>query len=197
MTPSSITGEFVSLRPLHVTDAARTLAWRSGSRARLLNDGATTIEAQAAWIADRPASEQNYVIELCSGAPVGMIALIAIDHQAGRAETARFLIGEEDAVRGVPAAVEAMKLLYQVAFDELGLHRVHGWIAASNRRMITWQQYLGMRVEGRLRDHLLIGGKREDAVLLGLLEDEYRSTALPKMNALIAAARTGASGAVA
>jgi RimJ/RimL family protein N-acetyltransferase len=197
MTPSSITGEFVSLRPLHVTDAARTLAWRSGFRARLLNDGATTVEAQAAWIADRPASEQNYVIELGSGVPVGMIALIAIDRQAGRAETARFLIGEEDAVRGVPAAVEAMKLLYQIAFDELGLHRVHGWIAASNRRMITWQQYLGMRVEGRLRDHLLIGGKHEDAVLLGLLEDEYRSTALPKMNALIAAARTGASGAVA
>jgi diamine N-acetyltransferase len=63
--------------------------------------------------------------------------------------------------------------------------------------MITWQQYLGMRVEGRLRDHLVIGGKHEDAVLLGLLSDEYRSTALPKMNALIAAARSDASGAVA
>jgi RimJ/RimL family protein N-acetyltransferase len=197
MTPSSITGEFVRLRPIEVTDAARTLAWRTGSRARLLNEGATTIDAQAAWIAGRPPTERNYVIELCSGSPVGMIALIAIDEHAGRAETARFLIGEEDAVRGVPAAVEAMKLLYQVAFDDLSLHRVHGWIAASNRRMITWQQYLGMRVEGRLRDHLLIGGQHEDAVLLGLLENEYRSTSLPKMNALIAAARTGTAGEVA
>lgn len=197
MTASFVTGEFVCLRALDVSDAARTLAWRSGSRARLLNDGATTIEAQAAWIAARPPSERNYVIELRGGTPVGMLALIAIDPHAGRGETARFLIGEESAVRGIPAAVEAMKLLYQVAFGELGLHRVHGWIAASNRRMIVWQQYLGMRVEGRLRDHLMIGGKHEDAVLLGLLEDEYRSTALPKMNALIAAARAGAAGEVA
>ena len=165
MTPSSITGEFVSLRPLHVTDAARTLAWRSGFRLEAA-ERRRDHRRGAGGVDRRPAGVGAELrIELSSGVPVGMIALIAIDRQAGRAETARFLIGEEDAVRGVPAAVEAMKLLYQIAFDELGLHRVHGWIAASNRRMITWQQYLGMRDRRALpRDHLLIGGRHEDAV---------------------------------
>ena len=50
-----------------------------------------------------------------------MLSLIGIDRVNAHAESARFLIGEEDAVKGIPVAVEAMKLLYALACDELGL----------------------------------------------------------------------------
>ena len=44
--------------------------------------------------------------------------------------------------------------------------------------------------EGRLRSHLRQGGgKFEDAICLGMLVDEYRNTARPKMDALIASAK--------
>ncbi len=43
--------------------------------------------------------------------------------------------------------------------------------------------------EGRLRRHLFIDGAWQDAVCLGLLDEEYRSVSLPRMNALISAAR--------
>jgi diamine N-acetyltransferase len=187
--PAALRGEFVSLRPLRPDDAEITLAWRHGDRAGLLNRGATTVAAQAAWIESRPESELNFVIELADGRPVGMLALIGIDRANGHAESARFLIGEEDAVRGVPAAVEAMKLLYELAFDELSLERVWGTIAADNRRMIKWQRYLGMREEGRLRNHYRIDGRFQDAVCLGILAEEYRGQARPRMEALIAAGR--------
>ena len=55
-------GEFVHLRPLGEHDAERTLRWRLGARAALLNRGAETVEQQAAWIRSRPASERNFVI---------------------------------------------------------------------------------------------------------------------------------------
>jgi diamine N-acetyltransferase len=188
-TQAALRGEFVTLRPLREDDAEMTLGWRLGDRAGLLNRGAATIEAQVGWIRSRPETEHNFVIEIDGGRPVGMLSLIAVDEHNRHGESARFLIGDEEAVRGVPAAVEAMKLLYELAFDRLGLERVWGTVAADNRRMIKWQRYLGMREEGRLRNHYLIGDRFQDAVCLGILAEEYRGQARPRMEALIAAGR--------
>jgi len=184
-----ILGEFINLRPLVVADAAITHSWRSGDRAALLNQGAATVDQQAAWIAARVGTELNFIIETKNHQPVGMISLLGVDEKNRHAESARFLIGEEDAVKGLPAAVESMKLLYELAFDTLGLERVFGTIASGNNLMVKWQKYLGMKEEGRLRSHYFIGGKFQDAVCLGILASEFRSTALPKMKTLIAAAR--------
>jgi hypothetical protein len=48
---------------------------------------------------------------------------------------------------------------------------------------------MGMTEEGRLRRHFYINGRFQDAVCLGILAEEYRNRALPRMNSLIAAAR--------
>ena len=185
----SLAGQFVNLRPLTVADAELTFSWRQGARAVLLNQGAQTIEQQARWIANRPASEYNFIIETKLQLQIGMLSLTAIDPVNRVGEPGRFLIGDEDAAKGLPAAAEAMKLLYQLAFDNLKLRRVWGLVASDNRRMIKWQAYLGMVQEGRLRQHLLIDGRLQDAVVFGLLDSEYRSVTLPRLESLIAAAR--------
>lgn len=189
MTNNSLHGEFINLRPLVVDDSALTLSWRKADRARHLNAVGLTLHQQEAWIKSRPASERNFIIEMKSACPVGMLSLVDIDLVNKHAETGRFLIGDEDAVRGVPAAVEAMKLLYELAFDELGLMRIFGTIASGNPLMIKWQKYLGMQEEGRMRSHYFIEGKWQDAVVLGLLADEARAKSIPRMKALIASAR--------
>lgn len=189
ITPFLICGEFVRLRSLHVKDATLTLQWRHAQRAKFLSAGASTVEQQTAWIASRPASEYNLMIELKDGHPIGMLSLTGIDSVNRHGESSRFLIGDEEAVKGVPAAVEAMKLLYQLAFEQLGLVRICGIVADNNHLMIKWQKYLGMKEEGRLRNHLCQDGEFHDAIYLGLLVDEYRKTSLPRMNVLIAAAR--------
>jgi diamine N-acetyltransferase len=186
-----LAGEFINLRPLNVSDAALTHGWRKKQRARFLNPGAASEESQAAWIMSRPATEYNFIIELKNNFPIGMLSLVNVDRMNRHGEPGRFLIGDEGAAQGVPAAVESMKLLYELAFEQLGLVRVCGIIAANNILMIKWQKYLGMKEEGRLRNHLLQrDGSFEDAIFLGMLVDEYRKTALPRMKALIAAARS-------
>jgi RimJ/RimL family protein N-acetyltransferase len=182
-------GEFVTLRPLRVDDAALTLSWRQHARARLLNAGATTVEQQTAWIAGRPASEYNFIIELKDGRAIGMLSLVNVNPVNRHAETGRFLIGDEAATKGVPAAVEAMKLLYEFAFDALGLMRLFGSVASGNPRMAKWQTYLGMKEEGRMRNHYFIDDRWQDAIIFGLLADECRAQSFPRMNALIGAAR--------
>ena len=182
-------GEFVVLRPIRTDDAALTFAWRQGQRAALLNQGAQTVEQQAQWIAGRPDSEYNFIIETRQARPIGMLSLSAIDTVNRRGEPGRFLIGDEAAARGIPAAAEAMKLLYELAFDRLGLQRVCGMVASDNVRMIKWQSYLGMVREGLLRRHYFIDGRFQDAVYFGLLDTEYRTVTLPRLDALIRAGR--------
>jgi diamine N-acetyltransferase len=180
-----LTGRFVTLRPLLVADAERTWRWRIGDRAALLNPGASSVREQAAWIASRPDTEYNFVIELRSGEPVGMLSLVNVDLVHRRAEPARFLIGEPEAVKGMPVAIEALKLLYGLAFEQLGLHRIHGTVVAENRGMLKLHLYLGMKEEGLLRQHQSIAGRFHDLVCIGMMESEYRSVALPRMEALI------------
>ena len=182
-------GEFVNLRPLQLHDAELTFRWRHAQRAKFLNAGAASVKQQAAWIANRPASEYNFIIELKNEHPVGMLSLIDINVTNRRGEPGRFLIGDEEAAKGVPVAVESMKLLYELAFDQLGLIRLCGIVAANNHLMLKWQKYLGMKEEGRLRNHLCLSGQFMDGIFVGLLLDEYRQIALPRMNVLIAAAR--------
>ncbi len=189
MPALTLHGEFVDLIPLTPAHAALTLAWRQSERASNLNAGAATVAQQAAWIAARPSSEYNFVICLKDGTAVGMVGITGIDELHRHAEPGRFLIGEPDAVRGVPAAVEAMKLVYQLIFEQLKLERVFGTIASDNLLMIKWQKFLGMKEEGRLRRHYFINGHFQDAVCFGMLEAEYRAAALPRMNALIKAGR--------
>lgn len=190
-----LAGEFVVLRPLTVEDAAMTHRWRLSARARRLNGAAASLEDQVRWIASRPPGEFNYVIELVGGPAIGMLSLIDIDLANRRAESARFLIGDEEAAHGAPAAVEAMQLLYGLAFDRLGLERVYGVIEERNHLMVKWQKYLGMKEEGRLRRHFFMDGAFHDAVALSLLADEYRAVALPRMRSLIKLGRPRAAGA--
>ena len=182
-------GEFVNLRPLQLHDTELTFRWRHAQRAKFLNAGAATVAQQAAWIANRPASEYNFIIELKNGNSVGMLSLTDIDATNRRGEPGRFLIGDEEAAKGVPVAVESMKLLYELAFDQLGLIRLYGIVAANNHLMLKWQKYLGMKEEGRLRNHLCLAGQFIDGIFVGLLLDEYRQITLPRMNGLLAAAR--------
>jgi len=186
---ATLEGEFVRLRPLEVTDAEMTLGWRTSQRAAHLNAGSQTLDEQARWIASRPESEYNFVIELRDGRPVGMVSVTGLDERHGTCEPGRFLIGDEAAVRGTPAAVESMKLIYELVFERLGLRRIHGTIVSENTLMIKWQKFLGMREEGRMRQHFFVNGRYQDCVIFGMLADEFRRDALPRMKALIAAGR--------
>ncbi len=189
MPDITLEGEFVTLRPLSVDDASLTLAWRQSARAANLNAAPQSLEQQANWICTRPDSEYNFVIELKDGRRVGMVSLTGVDTTHRRAEPGRFLIGDEEAVRGVPAAVEAMKLVYELAFVKLGLQRVHGSVASDNTLMIKWQKFMGMTEEGRLRSHYFINGKFQDAIIFGLLAEEYQAKTKLKMEVLIKAAK--------
>ena len=70
-------------------------------------------------------------------------------------------------------ATEAAREMVSLGFGELGVHRVWSWIIAENRRSARVLERLGLRVEGRLRDHEWFKGRWWDHELYGLLAEEW------------------------
>ncbi|HUW88509.1 MAG TPA: GNAT family N-acetyltransferase [Candidatus Paceibacterota bacterium] len=167
------------LRLLVVSDAELTLNWRLSPRARLLHVGAQKISEQEEWIQSRPENELNFIIETTNGEPCGMISLVKIDLVNLLAEPARFLVDKN--FSNQPIAVEATLILYKVAFEMLGLQKLHGRIAGSNERMLAWQQYYGMVIEGRLDQQMEESSDHEDSYLVSLIREDYLSITIPRM----------------
>ena len=71
-------------------------------------------------------------------------------------------------------ATEAGARVLQVAFEELGMHRVSMRIAVGNTGSEKVAQKLGFTREGLLREELLVAGQWLDHSVWGLLEPEYR-----------------------
>ncbi|MDP1720731.1 MAG: GNAT family N-acetyltransferase [Candidatus Nanopelagicaceae bacterium] len=167
------------LRLLVVSDAELTLKWRLSPRARLLHVGAQTISEQEEWIQSRPENELNFIIETIKGEPCGMISLVKIDLVNLLAEPARFLVDQNFSKK--PIAVEATLILYKVAFEILGLQKLHGQIVGPNKRMLAWQQHYGMVIEDRLNQQMEKSADREDYCLVSLSRTDYLSITVPRM----------------
>lgn len=178
-------GKYVYLRPIEPDDAEITQKWRTSGRAFLLNKGAQTVEEQRTWIETQPMGDLNFIQVLADGTPVGMVSLLDIDQVKGQAEPGHFLIGEPDAVRGIPVAAEATRLLYRLAFDGFGLKLLYGATSAENTRMIRWNTYLGYEVKETWENHYYLDNRWHDGVYSELTERRYREITVPKLRGLI------------
>lgn len=178
-------GEIATLRPVTVTDAELTFAWRKSARARLLQRGATTVEEQRAWItAKLKTTDLNFIIEY-KDQPVGMIALLDINQLHKSVQMGRLLVGEEDFVGKAPVAFEAELMLCDYAFDVLKMHKIYGDVMEDNYGMLKTRFYLGYKQDGILRDHYVYDGVHKNTVAISLLEDEYRKVCRPKLLSFI------------
>ena len=89
--------------------------------------------------------------------------------------TYHITIGEKDCW-GLGYGTEATELMLELAFDQLGLHRVSLAVFEFNDRAIRSYQKAGFRIEGRLRDTIFRDGRHWDEISMGVLEEEWRRT---------------------
>lgn len=66
-------------------------------------------------------------------------------------------------------ATEVANLLLQLGFDQLGLERVAATCAPDNTRSARVLEKVGFHLEGVLRGHVLVRGKRRDSLLFARL----------------------------
>jgi RimJ/RimL family protein N-acetyltransferase len=76
--------------------------------------------------------------------------------------------------RGKGYGTEVLRLLLRYAFEELNLYRLAATTAEYNTGAIRFFERVGFVVEVRRRQAIQRDGKRWDAVMLGLLRDEWK-----------------------
>ena len=72
---------------------------------------------------------------------------------------------------------EAVTLLLEYAFRYRNYRRVWLWVHADNERAIRSYTACGFVEEGRLREHVYSNGRYADAVYMGVLRDEWETSA--------------------
>ena len=76
--------------------------------------------------------------------------------------------------QGQGLMAEAVLAAVRFAFDDLALHRVRAAYLPTNERSGRLLRRLGFVVEGYARDYLLIQGRWQDQILVGLTNPEWQ-----------------------
>ncbi len=72
-------------------------------------------------------------------------------------------------------ATEAARALVEYLFDERGVHRVYASCDPENHASVRVLEKVGMSLEGRLRENMVIHGEYRDSLIFGILVDEWRT----------------------
>lgn len=177
MLKDLFTGQSICLAAPKDGDAAVMAAWQDSDYLR-------NIDTDIA----RPKTEEELAKppegagELCEfrirrredDALVGFVALHSIEWKN---QTAQLSIGIGPAEnRGKGYGAQALALMLQYAFWELGLHRVGLDAIAYNAAALALYKKLGFVEEGRLRQAVYRDGNRFDRVYMGITRPEWEAT---------------------
>jgi len=176
----TLAGEHVSLVPLSAAHADDFFESTRDEEIRRLTGAhrRPDYEEIRDWCATRADQIDRLdlaIIEEPGGRFVGELALTELDADNESAAYRIALSAIEFTGQGLGR--EATRLVLEYAFDRIRLHRVWLHVYAFNMRAIAVYRSCGFSVEGRMRDALLWDGRYHDALIMGVLEKEFRREA--------------------
>jgi RimJ/RimL family protein N-acetyltransferase len=120
-------------------------------------------------------TDDSFAIHLKSEErPIGVVSFMNISEANDSAELSVIVGYPEDRHHGYGA--EAIDTILRYGFEELRLNRVGLSVFEFNEDAISTYEKLGFREEGRLRQALKRDGAFHDAILMSVLESEWRET---------------------
>ena len=171
-TLDTIGGYGFRLRPITQDDAAFVVELRTQlADTRYLHPISPDVEAQRQWIAryEQRAGDYYFIVEYeKDGAPEGTIGIY--DEHDGAAEWGRWILR-----RNSLAAPASVALIYQYAFEKLGLQRLYCRTVAENKSVVSFHASTGLATSQPMMEKLFtLGGVAYDAV-----EQEVTSVTWP------------------
>jgi len=105
---------------------------------------------------------------------VGWVFLQNIEYEHGRASIGILL---DPHYHGQGYGRMAMRLMLEIGFNQLRLHKIYLTTRGFNERAIKLYKSLGFIEEGRLREHAFVDGAYSDSLLMGILSNEWKNSA--------------------
>ena len=166
----------IALTPLLNEDSGTLFEWIN-DREEVLHSAPYSVVHEAdheAWF-DSIRNRDDVVIfairERDSERLIGSCQLLNIDPRHGSCEL-QIRIGEV-AARGQGHGTEAVRLLLDHAFRDLGLHRVGLHVFSGNEAAISAYEKAGFVREGLMREAAMIDGDRVDVVVMAIIGRDY------------------------
>lgn len=172
--PTLRDGELV-LRPWTLEDSEATRVMHDAEIARWFDFPAIEpfADAHRGWIARTAAewAERSRITFLVEwrGRAAGTVDVRLQEHRVGVLSWALYA-----PFRGQGLASRALRLLVEWAFDTLDLERVEAHVNPDNRASLRTALRAGLRREGLLRGNTVLGGRRQDTVVLGRRREDAR-----------------------
>lgn len=165
----------INLRPVVENDADSLfpLIYRSAITDTLIWDGPESLEELRGGLRDRAEQTRRgtlhafTIVRTVDSVPIGMIA-ISPDHANFAGDTGIW-IGAP--YQGCGYGTEAIRLLVEIAFGELGLHRLEGRVFVGNTASRRAFEKNGFIVEGTLRQAVRKRGRFLDEWLLARVHE--------------------------
>lgn len=163
------------LRPLEAEDAEGMLSWmHDASVACLFQTDFRSMELTEAQrfidAANRPSDSLHLAIENEDGSYLGTISLKNIDTNNMCAE---YAISTISAAHGTGVASRATRSILEIAFDELGLHRVYLNVLDVNERAQAFYKKAGFSYEGTAREALKIKSEYHSLLWFAMLKSDF------------------------
>lgn len=160
-----------AVRPMHVRDLERVLAWRNHPdiRSYMYTAHIISVDEHKDWFESASADPHKHLlIYEQNGLPVGFSSITELG-ASGVADWGFYLSPE--APKGAGTGLGVAVLNY--AFDRLRLHKICGQALEYNERSVRFHNRLGFRREGVLREQHFDGQKRHSVLCFGLLSYEW------------------------
>lgn len=165
----------VLLRPLADSDSPLLYTWINDRELVELSARFKPVSADAhrGWFREIRQRSDVRILAIAdaeTSATIGYCQLKAID-VLNRSAELQIRIGSPD-YQGRGLGTAAVLALLEVAFEELALHRVHLHVFEHNQRARRCYEKCGFKVEGLLREAVLIDGRRINLILMAILRSE-------------------------
>jgi ribosomal-protein-alanine N-acetyltransferase len=176
-----IIGDRVILRPIEEADLPTVLPWRNDPEVMYPADDNPNPHMTLSELKERHQREigewsdymERFIIETHEGAMIGDVYYSVPMPRAGGVNIG-LVIGVKS-YRGRGYGTDVIRLLIKYLFEQKRVHKVACTISDFNVRSIRAFEKCGFKKEGVLRHDIVVDGRYVDHVVMGILEDEYRS----------------------
>lgn len=174
-----VAGENVCLVPLEERDLPQLFTWINDRETVILSAPFKPVsqEQHRRWFEATRQREDMHVFavrRLDSDELVGTCQLRDVDMRHESAELV-VRIGDKRQ-RGKGVGTEAVRLLLEYGFNQLGLNRIQLHVFSDNLPAIRVYEKVGFIREGVMREHSLIEGERKDALLMAVLRRDFSAS---------------------
>jgi RimJ/RimL family protein N-acetyltransferase len=175
-----LSGQRVGLRAIEPGDLEPLRGWRNDPSLRryFREFRELTAADQRDWyeriVLPRQGTLMFSVVELASDRLLGAAGLCAIDWVRRSADLSLY-IGADGLYIDDTFAPDALRLLLDYAFCELGLHRVWSEVYEFDTAKAALYAQFQLPLEGRHREHHFAEGRWHDSLFYGLLASEFDS----------------------